>query len=155
MKCIVHIIEKVYFTEGQTTLTAPNSHLKHCWVNVWLSLTGLLEEHHLAGLARLRPCALPPQRIMVPSGGMLNQHVDFSLTCIWSHRLYRRYCLTSQFFPESEPKLRNVFSFFLCFFFFLISKPLATVLSIAARWLMELLRISDTACMACQTMSSV
>lgn len=106
------LLKKVYFTEGQTTLTAPNSNLKHCWVNVWLSSTGLFEEPHLAGLAGLRPRALPPQRTTVPSGGMLNQHVDFSLTCIWPHGLYWRYCLTSPFFSRNCAGIKG-----LCFFF--------------------------------------
>lgn len=44
----------------------------------------------------------PPQRTTVPSGSMLNQHVDFSLTCVWTRGLHWEYCLTSPFFSRKR-----------------------------------------------------
>lgn len=95
--------------------------------------TGQFGEHHLAGLAKLWPCAPispPPQGTAVPSGGKLNQHVDFSLTCIWTHGLYWEYCLTSPFFPESVSAVQD---------FIALGNPLATVSSTATHWLRELI----------------
>lgn len=107
--------------------------------------TGQTGEHHLAGLAKLWPCgpfSLPPQRTTVPSGGMLNQHVDFSLTCVWTLGLRWEYCLTSFFLsPESVSAVRD---------FIVLGIPLATLSRAATQWLMELMRTSDTAAMAFQ-----
>lgn len=91
------------------------------------------------------PSPPPPQRTTAPSGSMLNQHVDFSLTCIWTHGLYWEYCLTS-FLPEIVPAVLD---------FTALGNPLATVWSTAIYWLMELMKTSDTAAMACQISSPV
>ena len=93
--------KKVYFTEGQTTLTAPTV----IW-NIGESMfdfhhTGLFEERHSAGPAQLSPCAPvspPPQRTTMPHGVMLNQYVDSCLTCIWTHGLCWEYCQMCNFF---------------------------------------------------------
>lgn len=62
--------------------------------------TGQFGEHRLAGFGKA-PISPPPQRTTVASGDMLNQHLDFSFTCVWTHGLYWEYCLTSLFFfPE-------------------------------------------------------
>lgn len=106
-------------------------------------------EHHVAGLAKRWPCAPvspPPQRTTVPSGGMLNQHVDFSLTCVWTHELYWEYFLTYPFVPESVSAVLD---------FITLSNPLVTVSSTATHWLMELMRTSDTAVIACQIISGL
>lgn len=109
-KVLYIFLKKVHFTDSQTSLTAPV-----IW-NIAESMfdfhhTGQFGEHHVAGLAKLCPCAPitpPPQRTTVPSGGMLNQHVDFCLTCVWTHGLYWEYCLTSPFFPESVPAVQDL-----------------------------------------------
>lgn len=61
----------------------------------------------------LRPRALPPQRATVPSGGMLNQHVDFSLTCIWPPRTILEVLPDiSIFFSRKCAGIKGLFSFF-------------------------------------------
>lgn len=89
----------------------PVHHPKHRWVNVWLSFrwtnwtapscwVGIVLDSHVV--------LFPSHHKRVPSGGMLNQHVDFCLTCVWHSWLHWEYCLISvpTLQPPTPPRKR-------------------------------------------------
>lgn len=157
MQSIVHILKKGTHYWRSNHSHCPRTVIRNNVESMFdFHHAGQFGEHRPAGFAKLRPCAPvspppppppQPQRTTLPSGGMLNQHVDFSLTCIWTHGLYWEILPDISFFfflRKSAHPVRD---------FIALGNPLATLSSTASHWLTELMRTSDTAVMAFQISS--
>lgn len=93
MQSIVHIIKKrSTLLKVKPLSLPPNSHMKHCWVNVWLS------SHWTIWRA---PCRWAGKALAMCSPLHHKEQqclVEARWTCVWTHGLYWEYCLTSRFF---------------------------------------------------------
>lgn len=145
MQSIVHIIKKrSTLLKVKPLSLPPNSHMKHCWVNVWLS------SHWTIWRA---PCRWAGKALAMCSPLHHKEQqclVEARWTCVWTHGLYWEYCLTSRLFflffsSENVSAVQDIIA---------LGNTLATVSSTATQWLMELMRTTDRAVMASQISSS-